>query len=196
VLRNVKEAVEDLPLPNIEDPRDLLTPERLFIEEPDRWHLQPLPQGFGWRQRTWYPRSALLGAYPAFLDAGVVTPEERMGLLPKNHVALAKQSRLRPMEARFANGASFGMIFASFKGDEPVVLGRMTPGGMLKFSLPGDTPKIGLDLGRGMQPLEAQLHTVSIRPDDLELDLIWRGAQVYPGYNWLSKMSKLEVDVQ
>lgn len=196
VLRNVKEAVEDLPLPNIEDPQDLMTPERLFIEEPDRWHLQPLPQGFGWRQRTWYPRSALLGAYPAFLDAGVVTPEERMGLLPKHHVALAKQSRLRPMEAQFANGASLGMIFASLKGDEPVVLGRLTPDGVLKFSLPGDRPKIGLDLGQGMQPLEPQLHTVSIRPDDLELDLIWRGAQVYPGFDWLSKMSKLEADVQ
>jgi hypothetical protein len=119
-----------------------------------------------------------------------------MGLLPKNHVALAKQSRLRPMEARFANGASFGMIFASFKGDEPVVIGRLTPNCLLKFSLPGDTPAIGLDLGQGMQPLEPHLHTVSIRPDDLALDLIWRGAQVYPGYDWLSKMSKLEVNVQ
>ena len=55
VLRNVKEAVEGLPLPNVEDPQDLLTPDRLFIEEPDRWHLQPLPQGFGWRQRLQVP---------------------------------------------------------------------------------------------------------------------------------------------
>ena len=100
-----------------------------------------------------------------------------MGLLPKNHVALAKQSRLRPMEAQFANGASIGMIFATFKGDEEVALGRLTPDGLLKFKLPGDTPAIGLDLGQGMQELEPQLHTVSIRPDDMELDLIWRGAQ-------------------
>jgi hypothetical protein len=196
VLRNVKDVVEGLPLPNIEDPQDLMTPERLFIEEPDRWHLQPLPQGFGWRQRTWYPRAALLGSYPPFLDPGIVTPEERMGLLPKNHVALAKQSRLRPMEAEFANGASFGMIFSSFKGDEPVVLGRLTPDGVLTFSLPGETPAIGLDLGEGMQPLEPHLHTVSIRPDDLELDLIWRGTQTYPGYSWLPKMTRLEADVQ
>jgi hypothetical protein len=196
VLRNVKEAVEGLPLPNIEDPQDLMTPERLFIEEPGRWHEQPLPQGFGWRQRTWYPRAALLGAYPPFLDAGVVTFEERMGLLPKNHIALAKQSRLRPMETQFANGASIGMIFATFKGDEEVALGRLTPDGLLRFKLPGDTPAIGLDLGQGMQELEPQLHTVSIRPDDMELDLIWRGAKVYPGYNWLSKMTKLEADVQ
>ncbi len=196
VLRNVKEAVEGLSLPNIEDPQDLITPERIFIEEPDRWHLQPLPQGFGWRQRTWYPRCALLGAYPPFLDPGTVTAEERMGLLPKNHVALAKQSRLRPMEARFSNGASFGLIFAILNGDEDVVLGRLTSGGLLKFTLPGDTPTVGLDLGKGMQPLDAQLHTVSIRPEDQELDLIWRAAQPYPGYSWLPKMTRLLAEVQ
>jgi hypothetical protein len=196
VLRNVKAAVEGLPLPNIEDPQDLITPERLFIGEPDRWHLQPLPQGFGWRQRTWYPRCALLGAYPAFIDPGTVTVEERMGLLPRNHVALAKQSKLRPNEAQFANGASFGMIFATFKGDEDVVLGRLTPEGVLKFSLPADTPAIGLDLGQGMQPLAPKLHTVSIRPDDRELDLIWSGAQTYEGYAWLPKMTRLMAEVQ
>jgi hypothetical protein len=196
VLRNVKDAVEGLTLPNIEDPEDLLTPDRLFIEEADRWHLQPLPQGLGWRQRNWYPRAALLGSYPPFLDAGVVTAEERMGLLPKNHVALAKQSRLRPNEAQFANGASIGLIFSTFAGDEPVMLGRLTPGGVLRFLLPGDTPKIGLDLGQGMQPLEPQLHTVSIRPDDLELDLIWRGAHTYPGYGWLPNIKRVEADVQ
>jgi hypothetical protein len=197
VLRNVKEAVEGLPLPNIEDPEDLLTPDRLFIEEADRWHLQPMPQGFGWRQRNWYPRAALLGTYPPFLDAGVVTAEERMGLLPQNHVALAKQSRLRPMEAHFANGASLGLMFSTFTGDEEVMLGRLTPGGgLLKFSLPGDTPAMGLDLGQGMKALEPRLHTVSIRPDDLEVDLIWRGAQSYPGYHWLPNIKRVEAEVQ
>jgi hypothetical protein len=186
-----------LALPNIEDPQDLLTPERIFIEEPDRWPLQPLPQGFGWRQRTWYPRAALLGTYPPFLDPGTVTAEERMGLVPANHVALAKQSRLRPMEAQFANGASFGLIFGSLKGDEPVVLGRLTPDGVLKFALPGDSPAISLDFGKGAEALEVQLHTVSIRPDDLEVDMIWRGARTYPGYSWLAKnMTRLHAEVQ
>lgn len=196
VLRNVKEAVEGMALPNLEDAQDLLTPERLFIEEPERWPAQPLPQGFGWRQRAWYPRSALLGSYPPFLDPGVVTPEERMGLLPQDHVALAKRQRLKPLEAHFANGASLGLVFAEFAGDELVMLGGLTPGGLLKFSLPGDTPRIGLDLGPGMQELRPQLHTVSIRPDDGEVDLIWRGAQTYEGYRWLSKMTRLHAEVQ
>ena len=100
------------------------------------------------------------------------------------------------MEAQFANGASFGMIFSRFTGDEPVMLGRLTPDGLLKFSLPGDTPSIGLDLGQGVQPLEPRLHTVSIRPDEQELDLIWRGAQTYEGTSWLPKMTRLQAEVR
>jgi hypothetical protein len=195
VVRNVKDAVDGLALPNIEAPDQLLSPETLFIEEPDRWHLQPLPQGFGWLQREWYPRSALLGSYPPFLDPGTATTEERMGLVPNDHVTLARQSRLPPMEAKFANGASHGMIFADLAGDETVSLGGLTPDGMLKFSLPGERPVIGLDLGSGLRELTARLHTVSIRPDDLEVDLIWRGAQTYEGFGWLPKMTKLHAEI-
>jgi hypothetical protein len=194
-LKNVKDVVQGLALPNVEDPQDLLTPERLIIEEPGRWHLQPLPQGFGWRQREWYPRSALLGSFPAFLDPGTVTAEEQMGLLPRDHVALAKQFRLKPFEARFANGASLGMQFSGLKGDESIALAGLRPEGLLTFSLPADTPRIGLDLGGGVNELEPFLHTISIRPDDLELDMIWRGAHRYDGYRWLSKMTKLHAEV-
>ena len=196
VLRNTKDTVDGLGLPNIEDPDDLLTADRLFIGEPERWHLQPVPQGFGWRQRAWYPRSALLGAYPAFLDPGIVTTEERIGMLPKDHVTLAKQFRLRPFEAQFANGASIGMLFSDLTGDEPVELKGFSAEGMLTFSLPGDRPQMSLDVGAGLNALESKLHTVSIRPDDGEIDLIWRGAQTYGGYRSLSKITKLHAEVQ
>lgn len=195
VLRNLRDAVEGLALPNIEDGQDMLTPERLFIGEPERWHLQPLPQGLGWRQRTWYPRSALLGSYPPFLDAGTVTAEERMGALPADHVALAKQSRLPPMPARFANGASLGMMFEALSGHESIALSGLTPEGLLRFQLPGETPAITLDMGRGEMHLQAQLHTVSIEPDKRELDLVWRAAASYPGYDWLPKMTRLHAEV-
>ena len=195
VMRNVQEAVEGLPLPNIEDPEDLIMPERLFIGEPDRWHLQPIPQGFGWRQRTWYPRSALLGSYPAFLDPGIVTAEETMGLVPPDHVALAKQFRLRPLEEQFANGASIGLMFNSFRGDETVTLRGLTSDGELAFALPGETPAIGLDLGSGLKPLDVHVHTVSIRPDDMQVDLIWRGALAYAGYAALSTITKMHAEI-
>jgi len=195
VLRNERDVVEGLALPNVEDPKDLLTPERLLIHEPERWPAQPLPEGFGWRQRAWYPRCALLGSYPPFLDAGTVTTEEHLGLLPPDHVALAKQSRLKPLVAHFNNGASLGMIFGDVKGDEPIVLGGLSEQGVLQFTLPGETPTILLDIGRGEQPPPPKLHTVSIRVDDRECDLIWRAALVYPGYEWLPKMTRLHAEV-
>jgi len=195
VLRNVKEAVDGLRLPNIEEPQDLIAPERLLLEDPERWHLQPMPQGLGWYQREWYPRSAMLGSFPPFIPAGTVTPEERLGLLPKDHVALAKQSRLRIMEAQFACGASIGMVFPGLNGDEEVKLDGLSPDGPLAFRLPADSPAIGLDLGSGLQSLEVALHTVSIRPDERAVDLVWRGAQTYAGYAWLTKMSRLHAEV-
>ncbi len=195
VLRNVREVVEGLALPNIEDPDDLLTPERLFIEDPQRWHLQPLPQGFGWRQRTWFPRCALLGSYPAFTPAGTVTREERMGLLPADYIALAKQSRFPPREAHFGNGASYGMVFQQLNGGEVIRLEGWTRDGPRTFSLPEDAPSIALDLGSGHQDLAPQLHTVSIRPEDHEFDLIWRGALSFPGYHAVADIKRLDAQV-
>lgn len=195
VLRNLKEVVDGLVLPNIEDPRDLLSPERILIHEPERWHLQPLPQGLGWRHRTWYPRAALLGSYPPFIAAGTITYEEELGLLPRNYIALAKQSRLKPFEAQFNNGAAHGMIFRELKGDEPVVLQGLTPEGRLQFNLPGETPVIGLDTGKGLEQLKAQLHTVSIRSEALQFDVIWRGASVFADYAQMAKMTKLHAEV-
>lgn len=195
-LRNLKEVVDGLALPNIEDPEDLLTPERVVIEDPLRWHLQPVPQGLGWRQRTWYPRCALLGSYPAFLEPGMVTAEERSGVLPPDHVALARANRLPTFEAHFNNGASLGLMLKDVAPGEHIHLLNLAPGGgPLHFRLPDDMPAVALDLGRGLRPLAPTLQTISIRPDDAAMDLIWQAAQTYPGYHWLPQMKRLHAEV-
>jgi hypothetical protein len=195
-LRNVEQAVQDLPLPNIEDPQDLLAPERVVIEDPRRWHEQPLPQGFGWRQRTWYPRCALLGAWPAFLEAGTVTAEERLRMLPANHVALAKQMRLPPFDELFANGASLGLCLDDVKSDEAIGLRGLTRDGALDFRLPGDEPRMSIDLGKGEQSMTPRIHTVSIRPDDMQLDMVWCASMPFGPYSRLGKLQRLEAWVQ
>jgi len=194
-LRNTKDTIQGLTLPNFEDPNDLLTADRITIGKPEAWPQQPLPQGFGWFQRTWYPRCTFAGTYPAHVDVDTVTTEERLGLLQKNHVAIAKQFKLPSFDSRFNNGASHGMQFPQIAGDETVRLRGLSPDGLLEFSLPGETPSISLDIGFGAQELEVKLHTVSIRPDDLELDMIWRGACVYEGYSWLPQMKTLRAEV-
>jgi hypothetical protein len=180
----------------LEDPNDLLTPERTILGQPERWPQQPLPQGFGWFQPAWYPRCAFAGSYPPFVDVDTVTTEERLGLVPKNHIALAKQFKLPSYHPRLNNGASIGMLFPDIKGDEKVSLSGLSPDGPLEFTLPGDTPRILLDIGSGDRQLQPRLDTVNIRPEELELDLIWRGAYVYEGYSWLPQMKKLHAEVQ
>ena len=194
-LRNLKEVVEGLPLPNLEDPADLLTPERVILEDPARWAGQPLPQGFGWFPRTWYPRSAYVGAFPPFVDVETVTREEQLGLLPRNHVALAKQFKLPGMDVRFHNGASIGLRMDRLKGNERITLRGLTPDGLLDFSLPGETPAVSLDIGQGARQLEMKLDTVAVRPDDMEADLLWRAGLPYPGFSWIPRMTKLEAVV-
>ncbi len=99
--------------------------------------------------------------------------------------------RLPTFEARFNNGASLGMIFSRLRGNETIVLEGLSLDGTMEFALPGETPTITLDIGRGEERVESRLHTLSIRPDDREVDLIWRGATVYDGYSWFPKMKRL-----
>ena len=51
-----------------------------------------------------------------------------------------------------------------------------------------------LRLQLGEQQPEPRLHTVSIRPDDGEVDLVWRASTVYPGYAWLPKRTRLHAE--
>jgi len=195
VLKNAKEAVEGLPLPNIEDPEDLLTPDRVVIGEPDRWHAQPLPDGLGWFQRTWYPRCSFVGAMPAYVDVDTHLREEQLGLVPKGQIALSKQFKLPSFDVRFNNGASRGLMFPRLGGQETFRLTHLTPSGSLTFQLPGEKPSIWLDLGKGENQLEPLLNTVCVRLEEMQLDLVWSGAFVHPGLDWLPEMKKLVAHV-
>ena len=194
-LSNSRDVIEGLRLPNIEHADDLLTPERVVIGEPEHWHRQPIPMGFGWRQRTWFPRCALIGSCPPFLEVGTHTAEEKMGLLPANYVALARQFKLKASPAQFANGASIGLSFDNLPANESILLSGLTPNGQLSFLLPGESPSIALNIGKGLQPVESRLFTISIRPDDLELDMIWGGVHSIGEFREWSKVTRLEAEV-
>ena len=51
VVLNRKESIENLLLPNLEDPADALTPARLCAGHIKDWEQQPMPQSFGWRAK-------------------------------------------------------------------------------------------------------------------------------------------------
>jgi hypothetical protein len=190
-VKNVRDVVEGLALPNLEDPQDLLAPERVILQEPERWNAQPLPQGIGWFQPTWYPRCSFVGAMPAYVGPDDVMREEKLGIVPKGQIALARQLKLPGYDVRFNNGASLGLVLPFLKGSETVRLTNLTPDGDLSFSLPGERPRITLDLGEGEQELTPVMHTLCVRLDAMQADVIWRGALPYPGIDWIPQMKTL-----
>lgn len=195
-IRNLREVVDALDLPNLEDPGDLLTPDRLCCGHFMHWEQQPAPQSFGWFAKPWQPRSSLAGVMPAdrkteqelrALYAQVIPPAQR---------ALYAQTGLPDMNFAFFNGASQGLSAPFLQGDEPIKTFNLTPEGRLDFSLPGDRPRIGLDIGEGIEEPDVFLHTVMIRMEERQVDLVWRGAIPYRGPDWLPEMRKLEVLIQ
>lgn len=196
IIRNTREAVEGQALPNIEDPRDRLTPERLCCGHAIHMDKLPVPQGFGWVSKYWRPRALLAGVMPA--DAALARQlriANRKAVPPAQH-ALYDQTELPPMDFRFFNGASAGLALPYLRGDEAVHLEHLTPDGALSFGLPGERPAVTLDIGFGPATPEVVLHTVMIRVEDQEVDLVWRGAVAYPGPDWLPGMRRFALEIR
>ncbi len=192
VCKNTRETIEGLALPNLEDPADLLTPERLCLESVGSWNQMPLPQGLGWFQKTWYPRCSFVGAVPGFVGPDEVMKEEQLGLVPRQQISLARQFKLPSFDVRFNSGASIGLSFAPMRGDEVLTLHHMTPDRMLIIRLPNQSPTLTLDIGDGPQPLPPVLHTVCVRVEDRQVDLVWRGAIAKEDRHWITKLENLE----
>jgi hypothetical protein len=116
-------------------------------------------------------------------------------VVPADQREMYAKTELPDMDFRFFNGASPGLVLPFLAGDEWVQLTNLTVDGDLPLQLPCDRPKIGLDVGQGIQEPSVFLHTVMIRADDGQVDLVWRGGVIYPGPEWLPQMRKMEVFV-
>ncbi len=195
VLANEAVKVNGLRLPNLEDPADPLTPERLVLGEPDHWSGMPLPQGFGYFPKPAFPRVAFAGVYPAFVAPGTPLKEEALGILPPNYVALAKQFRLPSFDVRFNTAASIGLAVPYLGGGERIRLTNLTPDGTFAFPLPRERPTLAADIGRGMTGVPAVLYTALVRPDDGRLDLIWGGQLACPARGRVPVIDRLAAEV-
>ncbi len=192
-VRNTRQSVDNLPLPNLEDPRAPLTPWGLCLEEYAAWETRPMPAGFGWLPKTWLPRALLAGIMPA--DRPVEQEMRRVyaQLLPADQREPYLKHGIRDMDFRFFSGASEGGALPFLQGGEWVSTENLSPGGRLQFRLPQEAPRIGLDIGEGVQEPEVAMHTVMIRMEEGQVDLVWRGAVPYRGPDWLPEMRRMDV---
>ncbi len=195
-IKNVRETIEGLELPNLEDPDNLLSPANLCCGHFMHWDRQPSPVSFGWFPKAWQPRSSLAGVLPADRKTEGALRALYARVIPPAQQALYAQTKLPDMDFAFFNGASRGLTFPFLNGEELIRTFALTPEGQLAFFLPGDHPKIGLDIGEGFQEPNVCLHTVMIRLEQMQIDMVWRGAVPYPGPDWLPSMRKMEVVIQ
>lgn len=177
VIYNNPDRVEGLELPNLEDPLDRLTPERLIVGSPANWWKQPLPQCFGWFSPGWYPRVVHLGCVPEGLpDDDRVVPEVQRGYLPPGHKRFCEQASLEEkLLFTFTNGASPGLSVPYLRGDEVVHLEGMRAQGSWSIRLPGKVPEMLLRFEGKTSQLPVVPQTVLIETEEAKLTLVWRG---------------------
>lgn len=195
VVENTKEGIDNLELPNLEDPNDLLTPDRLLVSEYSRWQDQPMPAGLGWFPKYWRPRAELAGIMPADRPVEQELRKAYSAFLPAAQRPLYMKNGIRDMDFRFFNGASPGLVMPYLRGNEGISTANLAAEGIVSFSLPGDRPEIGLDIGEGVKQTKVVIHTVMIHMEERQVDIVWRGAIHYPGPEWLVEMKKLEIVV-
>ena len=116
--------------------------------------------------------------------------------MPSPARELYEKNPLPVVDFRFFSGASPGLALPYITGSESLRLTNLTADGNLAFQLPVDRPAITLDIGEGALEVVVVPHTVQIRADDAELDMVWRAAFPYPGPDWLPDMKKSEVTIR
>jgi len=193
VVKNTPKSLDDLPLPNLEDPRAPLTAENLCLDDYAQWETRPMPAGFGWFPKVWRPRALLAGVLPRDRAVEQELRQAYAQLVPPDQRDAYVNNGFRDMDFKFFNGASEGQALPFLEGGETIVTENLHPSGRVSFRLPVDVPAIGLDIGSGVQEPEVVLHTVMIHMDEGLVDLVWRGAVVYEGPDWLPQMRKMDV---
>ena len=120
------EPVDEVELPNLENPADLLTAERLLTRKPDLWYRQPLPWCFDRTVGLTFPRYLFMGIdawFPAPDDAAL--PEAQRGFIPSG--LRRRLEKGRDIAAGYLQEASLGMVVSTPLSGQPIVLTGMHP---------------------------------------------------------------------
>ena len=163
------DPVDSMELPNLEDPDDLLTPERLITGRPERWYRQPLPACFEAAHPVVFPRCCFFAQgcqpwFPAPEDRSC--PEVSRGLLPRNFSRLMADHALElGPHPRFFQEAAPGLTLPGLLPGVGVEVWGMHPAlPSVRFTLPA-FPGITLFEAGVAAPLRPVLHTVLFSPD-------------------------------
>jgi hypothetical protein len=149
VTSNADGFLEDLPLPNLEDPKALI------VRAGDK----PAPAGFGPLAPHWLPRRAYAGTYDQQWK------DTRFPFLPAD------------FDERFFHAAAPGLASpARLTGGEPVRYVNLSPSRDVSFQLPKRRFQVGARIKNQPGEYAAHLETVVIEPDAERVMLTWKAA--------------------
>ena len=173
---------EELELPNLEDPDDLLAPERFVVGDAARWWRQPLPWCLDWvhpmtYQRYLYFLPQMDAWFPAPQDEKL--PEVERGFLqPGCRAMMGQRQTSQGPHPLFRQAASHGMRFPSLEPGTPVSLEGMHPEQrQLTLEMPAPPHLDVLVEGTSSNP-RARLTNVVCRPAEKRLLLTYAAADL------------------
>src|SRR5690606_23732183 len=150
--------VDDVPLPQLEDPDDLLTPERFVVRDPALWYRQPIPAGLGLRPPSTYPRRLFIGAdawFPAPEDERL--PEVRRGELPagyRSRHGLRATPGFESLDLRFLCEAAPSLVLTDARPGLPIQVRGIHPEVWVATIRLPEPPRVEIFLaGRVQTPL-------------------------------------------
>jgi hypothetical protein len=176
IIRANPEAVETLRLPNLEDPLDPLTPERLEVGSRLHWPRMPLPWATGWVAADWFPRIVGIGLVPLYERMDEPFPEVKRSYIADSVLRPARYDLADPFH--LTCGACLDLQLPHLRGSESVSLKNMHPKhGDWTFHLPTEKPRVWTDGRKGkLNHTAPVIHTVVIEPDENRVSIVWRGS--------------------
>jgi hypothetical protein len=178
------ERLRGLVAPNLEDPTDPVTADRLLSHDDEDWIDLPVAACYGPIDCFTFPRSLFFVA-PEFREPRRPVHEIALGALLPEDLALRPTMDAAP-DPRVYNAAPAGLAVCRLRGGERVKLWNLHPRHeLLELDLPGEEPRLVVELpGVGSREPAPFLHTVLIEPDDDRVTLAWAGwlevAMPYP----------------
>ncbi len=172
------DPVEGMEMPQLEDPRELLTAERIITADPRLWYRQPLPWCFDWAHPAAFPRILFVAGeidawYPAPQDESM--PEVARGFLPLGYrTYMQGRSLSKGPDPRFYQGGSLGFVLNDVRGDEPVTIQGMHPQEpVLEFCLPGRFPVIEMEVEKERERVRPRIYSVICYPGEKKVALVY-----------------------
>ena len=160
-----------------EFPFDPVTPDRMVVGRPEEWFRAPLPAGFDWCSRMWFPWTAYLGVGRLPEEADELIWETRMNWVAPGISRwpdlIETPALLTPA---FFQGASPGMSLPDLPLGSTVQLSNLHPEyPVFPVTVPHDPPRACLELQAGSwTELQPRLNAMVIRPDEEEVVMVWR----------------------